>query len=100
MEADPDRLGPVGLTCDAPGVEDVGAPEVGVPEPPSDGPPDDPPHATRTTTPTVTHPPAHHRIRAPPGPASTHTRMPHGASRAKVDACRPWHRLLPVGHWA
>ncbi|MET7732053.1 hypothetical protein ABZT02_11880 [Streptomyces sp. NPDC005402] len=83
-EADADGFRPVGLAVGgAEGLaaaapdEAVGAPVVGVPESLSDGPPDAPPHATRTTTPAVTHPPAHHRIRAPPGQACPDTSMPH-----------------------
>ncbi|MFF7559838.1 hypothetical protein ACFZB4_07665 [Streptomyces pseudovenezuelae] len=91
-EAEADGLGPVGLSVGAvdEGAEgapdaDLDAPVDGVAEPPPDAPPDEPPHATRTTTPVITHAPAHPRIRAPPGPASMPTSMPHRGSGAGGD---------------
>ncbi|WP_280910674.1 hypothetical protein [Streptomyces sp. SAI-208] len=44
--------------------------------PSSDGPPDELPHATRATTPTISQPPAHHRIRTPPGRPLAPTQHP------------------------
>jgi hypothetical protein len=104
-EADADGLRPVGLAVGAAeglaaglvaglagGVPDadVDAPVDGVAEPLPDGPPDELPHATRTTNPAITHPPAHHRIRAPPGPVPTDTSMPHRAARPlSTEVARP-----------
>ncbi|MEU0030457.1 hypothetical protein [Streptomyces sp. NPDC006335] len=92
--ADADGPTSVGLAVGLAGAvpdADVDAPVDGVAEPLPDGPPDEPPHATRTTAPAITHPPAHHRIRTPPGPAPTDTSMPHSATRPTSARARGAH---------